>query len=75
MAIINIFFSSTPEKSGHFSPPTTSRTFFSTKITATMPLMDWHRNVAHATPGTPMWKSRTKRISTKIFIIEDTARK
>ena len=51
--------------------------FFSCKATvvrASTQLTPWHRNVAQATPATPILKAVTKRISIPILAREDTAR-
>ena len=42
---------------------------------ASTQLTPWHRNVAQATPATPIRKALTKRMSTRMFAVEEIARK
>ena len=43
-----------PEKTGAFSAPSTLDSRRKTTVTASTQLTHWHRNVAHATPATPI---------------------
>ena len=63
------------ENSALFSSVSTPRRRRSTKSTASTQLTPWQRNVAHATPATPILNAVTNRISMKMLLVEDAARK
>ena len=46
-----------------------------TTTSASTQLTPWQRNVAHATPATPILNAVTNRISMKMLLVEDAARK
>ena len=46
-----------------------------TAQTASTQLTPWHRKVAQATPATPMSKAVTKRMSIKMLLTDEAARK
>ena len=69
--------SSLPEKTGALWP--SGRWIFArrrnTNTSASTQLTPWHRNVAHATPSTPMPNAVTNRISTAMFERDEAMRK
>ena len=46
-----------------------------TTRTASTQLIPWHKKVAQATPATPISKAVTKRMSARILLVEEQARK
>ena len=46
-----------------------------TTTSASTQLTPWHKNVAHATPATPMLNAVTNRISTAMLEVDEHARK
>ena len=75
MATSMIFFKSAHSKSGGFFWTWIFPNLIHIVRTARIQLIPWHKKVAHATPATPMRKAFTNRISTRIFDVEDAARK
>ena len=63
-----------PEKTGAFSAPSTCASRRNTTATASTQLTHWHRNVAHATPATPIRNVVTNRMSTKMLDSDEHAR-
>ena len=75
-AMTRILRRSGREKRGAFFPDSGSvRMRLSTAMTASAQLTPWQRNVAQATPATPMPKADTNSRSMAMFAVEDTARK
>ena len=66
--------SSSPENSTIFPSLGSSFNRRMTTATASTQLTPWHRNVAQATPATPILKTVTKKISTAMLLKEDAAR-
>ena len=74
MAMVAIRRSSAGEKIGAGPASGSADSRRSTAAIASRQLIPWHRKVAQATPATPILKAVTKRMSTKIFDTEETAR-
>ncbi len=75
MAMAAIFFSSGQEKSGILPETVMFVRRFKTRATEKIQIIPCQRKVANATPAMPMENVCTKRMSTKILAVEDTARK
>ena len=63
------------ENSFVFSPAPIFFRRSTTNSTASTQLTPWQRNVAHATPATPILNAATNRISIPIFATDEQARK
>ena len=64
-----------PENSAGFSSQGSCRIRRRTVMTASTQLTPWHRNVAQATPATPIWSPATNQMSMAIFVSDEATRK